>query len=381
MRRLQPLRHNPRVPPPSFLPHGIHLLRHGLGLPPQVQALLRRPLPAVRPRRTRGRRAGGRAQLPADRREFSRALHVPRPRRSAAGRHVPREDRPRDPVGRRVAARSGARARHVQGHRSAARQVRGAGRREGRRADDGRHPHRRHRRRSPGARRLDDLGGERGRFPRRPRRAGEAAGVHGQALGALRAPRHAAVGPVGDDAQLARGAGAGLQLLRRHARLVDRQAVAARPRVAEQPVARDARRQLLQPLVRGPQLPAARVQRLRSVDRARRRRLSVLHQDEAADRQPARGQPDRDPRLADRRARLRGDHDGPSRAHGHRVRLAASRTSSRSRARSGRTAPPTRTSASAATASTSRCWARCSKRRGSAAARRRDSPPLRRRAA
>ena len=89
-----------------------------------------------------------------------------------------------------------------------------------------------------------------------------------------------------------------LQLLRRHAGLVDRQAVAARPRVAEQPVARDARRQLLQSLVGRPQLPAPRVQRLRGVDRARRRRLSVLRQDEAADRQPARGQPDRDPRLA-----------------------------------------------------------------------------------
>ena len=250
-----------------------------------------------------------------------RSPHVPRPRRSAAGRHVSREDRPRDPVGRRVAARSGPRARHVQGHRGVARQVRGAGRREDRRADDGRCPHRRDRRGPPGARRLDDLGGERGRLPRRPRRAGEAAGVHGQAGGALRAPRHAAIGPVGDDAQLARGAGARLQLLRRDAGLVDRQAVAARPRVAEQPVARDARRQLLQSLVGRPQLPAARVQRLRGVDRARRRRLSVLHQDEAAGRQPARGQSDRDPRLAGRRAGLRGDHDGASRANGRRLRI------------------------------------------------------------
>ena len=48
--------------------------------------------------------------------------------------------------------------------------------------------------------------------------------------------------PVGRDPQLARGRGPGLQLLRRHARFVDRQAVAAWACVAEQPLARDARR-------------------------------------------------------------------------------------------------------------------------------------------
>ena len=79
---------------------------------------------------------------------------------------------------------------------------------------------------------------------------------------------------------------------------LDRQAVAARPRVAERPVAGDARRQFLQSLVGRAQLPAPSVQRLRGLGRARRRRLPVLRQDQAADRQPARGQPHRHPRVA-----------------------------------------------------------------------------------
>ena len=117
-----------------------------------------------------------------------------------------------------------------------------------------------------------------------------------------------------------------------------------------------------------------RVQRLRGVDRARRRGLSVLRQDEAADRQPARGRPDRHPRLAGRRAGVRGDHHGPSGAHGARARLERGSGSSPRRARPRPTARPTRTCASAATASTSRCWARCSRRRGRAGRRRKGSP-------
>ena len=52
---------------------------------------------------------------------FPDALHVSRSRRSAAGRHASREDRPHHSLRRRVAARPGARARHVQGDRAAAR--------------------------------------------------------------------------------------------------------------------------------------------------------------------------------------------------------------------------------------------------------------------
>ena len=64
--------------------------------------------------------------------------------------------------------------------------------------------------------------------------------------------------PVGDDAQLARGGRSRLQLLRRDAGHLDRQAVAARARVAERAVARDARGQLLQSLVGRAQLPRHR---------------------------------------------------------------------------------------------------------------------------
>ena len=101
---------------------GIDLLRHGLGLPPQVQALLRGPLPAVRPRRARGRRrrrrsATSRASSTNFPERFTYLdLDDPRPDGT-----FPREDRARDPVRRRVAARSGARARHVQGASSALR--------------------------------------------------------------------------------------------------------------------------------------------------------------------------------------------------------------------------------------------------------------------
>jgi hypothetical protein len=130
-----------------------------------------------------------------------------------------------------------------------AREVRGAGRREGGRADDRRHPDRCDRRRPPATRRLDDLGGERRRLSRRPRRSCETAGVHGQIDRAVRAARDAPQRVVGDHAQLARGDRAGVQLLRRHAGLLDRQAVAARPRVAEQLVAGDGGGQLLQSLV------------------------------------------------------------------------------------------------------------------------------------
>ena len=106
------------------------------------------------------------------------------------------------------------------------------------------------------ARHLDDLGGQHRRLPCRARGRGQAARLHGPAVRAVPAPRHAPVRPVGDHAQLARGARAAVQLLRRHARFVDRQAVAARPRLAEQPAARDAGRQLLQPLVGRAELPA-----------------------------------------------------------------------------------------------------------------------------
>ena len=199
----------------------------------------------------------------------------------------------------------------------------GAGRREDRRADDRRPPHRRDRRRPARARRLDDLGGERRRLPRRPRGPRRSRSAFVDRLSdAVRAPRHARVGPVGDDAQLARGSRPAVQLLRRHAGLVDRQAVAARPRVAERPVESDARRQLLQPLVGRPQLPAPRATtapRSRSsptaasIPAASRPKLPIgnLLEDDA----------DRDPRFARRRAGLRGDHDGPSRAHGPRARL------------------------------------------------------------
>ena len=61
---------------------------------------------------------------------------------------------------------------------------------------------------------------------------------------------------------------------------------------------------------------------------------------DAAAGQPARGRPDRDPRLAGRRAGLRGDHDGPPRAHGPGARLERGRRSSRTRARRGPTARP-----------------------------------------
>ena len=54
----------------------------------------------------------------------------------------------------------------------------------------------------------------------------------------VRAARNEAVGPVAHHAQLARGGGAGLQLFRRDAGFVDRQAVAARAGVAEQPLSR-----------------------------------------------------------------------------------------------------------------------------------------------
>ena len=121
-----------------------------LGLPSQVQALLRGPLPPVRARRARGGGGGGRAQLPAHRRPSSRAHDLPRPRRSAPGRHASREDRTHHSFWRRVAARRGARARDLPGDRAAAREVRGAGRRQDRRADHRRHPHRRDRRRPAG---------------------------------------------------------------------------------------------------------------------------------------------------------------------------------------------------------------------------------------
>ena len=218
--------------------------------------------------------------------------------------------------------RSRARARHVPGDRGAARQVRGAGRRQGRRADDRRHPDRRA---------SSTICMRRGVWMISVASVDDFhVGLEGPAkqkafmdkLSAL-FERHGMrrSRPVGDHAQLARGSRARVQLLRRDARLVDRQAVAARPRVAERPVAGDARGQFLQSLVGRPQLPAPSMQRLGGVGRARRRRVSVLHQDQAADRQPARGQPDRHPRFARRRARLRGDHDGPSRAHGPRARL------------------------------------------------------------
>ena len=139
----------------------------------------------------------------------------------------------------------------------AARQVRGAGRREDRRADHRRHPHRRASSTTCWQRgvwmisvaSVDDFHvGLEGPAKQKA--------LHGQALRAVRAARHAPLRPVGDHAQLARGGGPAVQLLRRHARLVDRQAVAARPRLAERPVDGDARRQLLQPLVGRAQLPA-----------------------------------------------------------------------------------------------------------------------------
>ena len=70
-----------------------------------------------------------------------------------------------------------------------------------------------------------------------------------------------------------------------------------------------------------------------------------------------------DPRFARGRACVRGDHDGPPGAHGPRVRLGRGRVPRRSRARARRTGRPTRTCASAATAFTNACWGRCSKRR------------------
>ena len=108
--------------------------------------------------------------------------------------------------GRRVAARSGARARHVQGDRAAARPVCRAGRREGRRADHRRPRHRRDRRRSARARRVDDLGRRASTISTSGiEGAGQAEALHGPADRAVRAARHAPLGPVGDDAQLARG--------------------------------------------------------------------------------------------------------------------------------------------------------------------------------
>ena len=56
-------------------------------------------------------------------------------------------------------------------------------------------------------------------------------------------------------------------------------------------------RQLLQPMVRRARVSEPRLQRLGGVDRARRRGVPLLRQDQAADRQPARRTVDRDPRF------------------------------------------------------------------------------------
>src|SRR5271165_3294047 len=57
---------------------GIDLLRHGLGLPPQVPPLLRGPLPPLCPRRprTRGGRGGG--ELSPHRPQLAAAAHLAR---------------------------------------------------------------------------------------------------------------------------------------------------------------------------------------------------------------------------------------------------------------------------------------------------------------
>jgi hypothetical protein len=101
-----------------------------------------------------------------------------------------------------------------------------------------------------------------------------------------------------DDAQLARGGRTALQLLRRDARRVDRQAVAARARVAARLSTATLEDNFCNRWSGGLNFLRHAYSGSEVSDRARRQRLPVLRQDQAPDRQPARGRPDRDPRLA-----------------------------------------------------------------------------------
>ena len=135
---------------------------------------------------------------------FPERMTLHRPGRRARCRGaVPAQDRPRGAVGRRVAARRGARERHLPGDRAAAAALCRPRRREGGGADHRRPAHRPHRRRAAGARHLHDLGGQRRRLPCRAGGRSEAARLHGPAVRAVPAPRHAPLRPAGDHAQLA----------------------------------------------------------------------------------------------------------------------------------------------------------------------------------
>ena len=183
--------------------HGIDLLRHGLGLPPALQALLRRALPPLCARRAgHGGRRGG-ARFPAHRRPLPRAHDLHRPGRRARCRGQDPQDRPRGAVGRRSLLDAGPRECHRPGDRAAPAAPCRPRRREGGRAD--------HRDLPPTASSANCWSAEstrvrrqRRRLPCRARGRSGAARLHGPAVRAVPVPRHR-LRPAGDHAQLARG--------------------------------------------------------------------------------------------------------------------------------------------------------------------------------
>ena len=181
-----------------------------------------------------------------------------------------------------------------------------------------------------------------------------------------------ASGPRGDDAQLARGGGTGLQLLRRDARFVDRQAVAARPRVAEQPVAGGDSPTTSAIAGRAGSTSCAIAYNGSEVSvEPDGERLPLLRQDRAADRQPGRRRPAsrssiRWPACPPTRRSRWATPSAWGSPHGWDEATFIAALAHDAARRHGRT----RTCASAATASTRRCWDRCSRRRASAGARR-----------
>src|SRR6516164_558274 len=83
------------------------------------------------------------------------------------------------------------------------------------------------------------------RLPRGNGRIGEAAPIYGRSDAPLRGGGHEAVRPLARQAPIARGGKTALQLLRCDRRQLDRQALAARARLDQQPLARHPRRQFL----------------------------------------------------------------------------------------------------------------------------------------